>query len=848
MIFLEKINVLVVDDDNGYREELISQLKREGVEAQGAASGEEAIDLFARNLQYFQFAVIDHQLDYSNIDGIELTRRLVDLNRELFVLIYSNGLSDDPETIARYKYEALKAGAFRYSYNNIEKSPKDAQEAIIEFIAEIQRLLSLRDWMGRYHQERENIPTLNAQLETGINILDQSYKLWFMNDDMRRINGMSPSDLFKPCVSSHNFKSIPCPGCLAKEVFETGQTKEHIVLLPFPHRKEGKLFYIFVSVQPVKDEKGESLSGKDGKPLAIIELTQDLTDSSQLKEMSLEERLTIIANSLYNLPKNDCYRSKRWIERVRIMVYDSIKKEYIIKSTAGYTPLLKYNTPINFPEHFLQILIETLEDGFFLAENTIIDLPSNTPNKNYIYWPVLGNNDDNEILAILEISGEDCSEDIQYSLKPYINEIFNTIHDNQDGINSNLGNIKKILLSIDLELNNIGTPEEALSYLLDKVTHLTGSYGGHIRYREENEAVILRYEGMKLSPYAEIAKPRLSLSNQNSRSVRTILSGKAIILNETKDGNLYLGYDPEIVKKVLGKVKAVCLEPLQYNGIYIGSLCLHALEPSTFTEDKVYIAQEIARRISLALHDYLVGLKIKQQVETAQIETFGLILHNLSTPITTIRTAIDRLKLHLDSGKIDKGFITERINVIQRQIQTVASIRGQFLKLYKPHQSRMEDIYLHEFIKEIISNFEDELQEIKVDCILDPNINFIKTDKIAIELCLGVLLQNSLDALQEQNSQKKINISLRSCLPNERKYFSSSETGLAIDVMDNGPGIPNDIIEKLFHIIKSSKATGLGFGLNACKRTINSAQGDIYFHKEFNNGTKFTFILPYQQI
>jgi len=143
---MENKNVLIVNDHPKELEDLVrdmNQLLRnqdqlQG-EAVGALSGEDAIDLVEKGPRDFQFAVVDQDLG-SGMDGIETTRKLVDLRTDLYVLVYTRVPSDDPEMIAKFKYEALAAGAYRYLERGSEgQAPKE----IHDFVAAMDQLRRL---------------------------------------------------------------------------------------------------------------------------------------------------------------------------------------------------------------------------------------------------------------------------------------------------------------------------------------------------------------------------------------------------------------------------------------------------------------------------------------------------------------------------------------------------------------------------------------------------------------------------------------------------------------------------------------------------------------------------------
>jgi signal transduction histidine kinase len=68
--------------------------------------------------------------------------------------------------------------------------------------------------------------------------------------------------------------------------------------------------------------------------------------------------------------------------------------------------------------------------------------------------------------------------------------------------------------------------------------------------------------------------------------------------------------------------------------------------------------------------------------------------------------------------------------------------------------------------------------------------------------------------------------------------------GLVIEVQDTGEGIPNEVKNKLFTPMFTTKSKGQGFGLAVVKRITESMNGTVSFESEQGKGTKFIVRLP----
>jgi signal transduction histidine kinase len=65
-----------------------------------------------------------------------------------------------------------------------------------------------------------------------------------------------------------------------------------------------------------------------------------------------------------------------------------------------------------------------------------------------------------------------------------------------------------------------------------------------------------------------------------------------------------------------------------------------------------------------------------------------------------------------------------------------------------------------------------------------------------------------------------------------------------LHVIDNGPGVPDDALERLFDGFSSSKAGGNGIGLSLCKSIVSRHDGRIWAQRAAGGGLECRFALP----
>ena len=108
----------------------------------------------------------------------------------------------------------------------------------------------------------------------------------------------------------------------------------------------------------------------------------------------------------------------------------------------------------------------------------------------------------------------------------------------------------------------------------------------------------------------------------------------------------------------------------------------------------------------------------------------------------------------------------------------------------------------------------------------------ILADKIQIQQVLLNLLRNAAEAVADQERR---DIAL---------LTQVRDTTVLISVIDNGPGLPDEVKARLFQPFVSTKKTGMGVGLSICHTIITAHNGRLWAEPNPEGGTIFRLTLP----
>jgi PAS domain S-box-containing protein len=600
---MKEMNILVVDDQEHKRGELIDGLIKHGLPEESifdAGSGEEAIEMVLAKPDFFDIAVIDHILGEDKIDGIEATRRICTHEWDIFPIIFTNIPTDHPETIEFYREKAYEAGAYRYIYKG------EAQEDIMkvkDFVLEIRHLRELRERVRRFYEAQRYAPSLLTQLDIMVSLIDRGYKVWYMNEANKKFQNLK--ELPRKACSKVFLKftgPTPCKGCIVALTFQDGKSHERIYLHP-DERSIQKIKWVYSWTQPMADENGSPILLEDGMPIAVLESSQDITDSPRLKTMPLKERMLHIARALNERPDG--------FDRVRIYETNPEGDVITLIAYAGYHQKIE---PSRLQVRDFDALKNSISHLKRTGEGKFYHLPGNgdpiCPGElleKFIHWPLMKGE---RLLGLLSVSSvkddRSCNEDSLDIARDYAVEALKALMSEDRGLE--IPEIEKIALDIDNLIIQKGTPEGRLQTLVDEVYRLTDSDSVIVRYRQENAARLLP---IGKGAYFEVAPREFRFSSRTIPPVRVIISGREEIDGHAKKDRemvKFLQTLPQEAAEEFSKLASYCYQPLLFQNRCIGSLALYKRVRNHYNEKSIAITRIIADRMALAVHDYLVNI------------------------------------------------------------------------------------------------------------------------------------------------------------------------------------------------------------------------------------------------
>ncbi|AHF00051.1 HDOD domain-containing protein [Thioalkalivibrio paradoxus] len=208
------------------------------------------------------------------------------------------------------------------------------------------------------------------------------------------------------------------------------------------------------------------------------------------------------------------------------------------------------------------------------------------------------------------------------------------------------------------------------------------------------------------------------------------------------------------------------------------------------------------------------------------------VIHEASNPLSVINNYLEMLRVRLDAEHEAQN----DLQLIRQEIERVGEILGRLRE--PPPPADNQSLALNEGVRQMMPLFEKsffERQGTRLVLDLDPGDPRIRGRMEQLRQILGNLLKNAVEALGQDG---EVRVATRDQVSvNGRSYIELS-------ISDNGPGIPREVLARLFAPMRSSKGPGhAGLGLSIVKNLVDEVGGTIVCSSDAS-GTRFQLLFP----
>ncbi len=202
--------------------------------------------------------------------------------------------------------------------------------------------------------------------------------------------------------------------------------------------------------------------------------------------------------------------------------------------------------------------------------------------------------------------------------------------------------------------------------------------------------------------------------------------------------------------------------------------------------------------------------------------------HEVRNPLNNITLSVEQMQQEVMDDNT-----ALYLNIIQRNGKRISDLISELLNTSRPTEITLEEYTLQTILDEVISSAIDRLtlKRIKLQVSYPNEIQLILADKEKLKIALLNIVINAIEAMEEQTGQLSISL----------HHLTNH---VVLNISDNGCGISEENISRLFEPYFTQKRNGVGLGLAFTLNILQSHKATIDVSSILTGGTTFTITFP----
>jgi len=202
------------------------------------------------------------------------------------------------------------------------------------------------------------------------------------------------------------------------------------------------------------------------------------------------------------------------------------------------------------------------------------------------------------------------------------------------------------------------------------------------------------------------------------------------------------------------------------------------------------------------------------QRSVAWAEVARRVAHEIKNPLTPIQLSAQRLqhKLHAKLDEPDQALLNRSVNTIVEQVQAMIKLVNEFRNYARMPAAQLIPLDLNELISDVMALYAQAIEQGRIQLHCERPLPLIHGDATQLRQVVHNLVQNSLDAIEDQ-FDGRVDIITRT-VRNEQ----GNVRAVRLYVRDNGPGFSAEVIHRAFEPYVTTKTKGTGLGLAVVRK------------------------------
>ncbi len=285
----------------------------------------------------------------------------------------------------------------------------------------------------------------------------------------------------------------------------------------------------------------------------------------------------------------------------------------------------------------------------------------------------------------------------------------------------------------------------------------------------------------------------------------------------------------DLLAEAMDEMHADLALPISSEEVALGLITLRddRLTEEPYTYEDIQLLGTLATQVGVALGEMAAGLA-----------------HEIRNPLGAIKGAAQMLETteELEDPKdpaCDDEISDDLLDVIVEETDRLNRVVSTFLDYARPYKGNPEPLEINDILRRTIQIEEaTKDHEVAIDLRLDGDLPPVKADAERLHQVFINLVRNAVQAMDRRGTLTiSTHLSLGRQIHNERDRVE-------IRFVDQGAGITDAVLEKIFIPFFTTKEDGTGLGLPICQRIVQDMGGSIEVQSTLGEGTTFVVSLP----
>ncbi len=233
---------------------------------------------------------------------------------------------------------------------------------------------------------------------------------------------------------------------------------------------------------------------------------------------------------------------------------------------------------------------------------------------------------------------------------------------------------------------------------------------------------------------------------------------------------------------------------------------------------------------------------ISAQRDSAWGEVARRLAHEIKNPLTPIQLSAERLqrKILPELNEHDGSILDRATATIVEQVESMKEMVNDFADYARVPQIEKTPLDLNKLIAEVVELYQNNAQNYAVHTSFDEYPPLILGDSTRLRQLMHNLIKNAFEAMPsnaKEDDPLQVQITTR-C------FEISGVPFVSLVIVDDGPGFPEEVLERLFEPYVTTKNTGNGLGLAIVKKIVEEHGGTIRAENSPDKGARIKIRIP----